>query len=212
MTQIIRDTTEGLERASTETYLFPASYSRDTNGVYLKVRDSLSVLSDISTFWATGFSGSIMSNPALIGAYTPITTTTRTTILDVLDKGTLTTVISPELAASNHRVTIWVTIDGVEQHWYAKIYTGDRLLLGGFEQGIIPVTSTVNDGKNGAGGPNDSGYYTIPPTLLLNPYQAIYKGVGIPFNTSLKVEVQLHDAGNPTAYHNNAGVIYVKTY
>lgn len=129
----------------------------------------------------------------------PVADTTEQTIIDVTgEAGVLTQVISPTISTANSDMIIKVTVDGVDKEFTGKLVTSgtDVLTLGGFRTWEAATASEANYGQQ-----NDGGYNTGQLSALLTPPQAIELGMGIPYETSIKVTVQGSDnltAGSAT--------------
>jgi len=188
-------------------YTFPVKTGQSSD-IHIKRSDTLTSTAADSSLFSFCFATTNGIGEYIKGAYLAVNTTNKTTIVETTGSGTLTHVLSPSVANGGDYISVWVTVDGKETEWYYRLSTNRRIILGGF-QGIpqAPITlAGVND-QGGIGSSADGGYNNV--ILLVNPYQAKYMNIGIPFATSLKVEVQMHTTANNTTIENNAGVTYV---
>ena len=138
------------------------------------------------------------------------TSTEYVTVLDVTGtSGILTHVFS---AAANNTTTqlIRLTVDGVETLYSHQAFPNYRMVLGGCLAATLPtITSTWNSSASD-GDYSDRGLVAGGSEhLMLSPEQTIIEGIGLPFNTSLKVETRTFSVAtsSPRAYR---AAIYVK--
>jgi len=213
MTQIVRDTSSPLSVLNPSPYFFPVLL-REGSKIHLKTSRTASVNADASSFFSTAFANEPIGTKSYVGSYLAISTTSRTTVMDVSAKGILTSVVGPESVSSGDYGSIWVTIDGVEYEWYNRLNAGKRIILGGTKSDGIPIKISDDVHQGGVGNGNDLGSRADlqMDSLLLTPAQSLYLGIGIPFETTLKVEVQLPTTANTTTTLNTAGANYAKLY
>ena len=168
--------------------IMPSYTVNNTSGLLLKNGQASNVGADAAGFWT-----------AIDLTHTPLgyetvklaaaANTTEQTILDITDVGVLTNVVAPELSGSG-TMTIRVTADGAVTTYVSEtIATGARFCIGA----ILGQDSTATAGDGaGFGARLDSGFaITSDFATLITPLQTLYLGgIGITFNTSLKVTIQ----------------------
>lgn len=177
------------------------------SGLYIKTNDTTFSTSGVTSFWTavdeskTPFGWESVS-------LTATADTTEQTIVDFSGAGVLTHIIPAELSASG-TMTVRVTADGTLTTFVSNTITDTiRYLIGSFP--LFSATGTAGDGA-GIGSAQDAGYVTAstPRALLTTSPQAIQEGgVGIVFNTSLKVTIQGSVNISASSFRGNAAVCY----
>jgi len=104
--------------------------------------------------------------------------------------GVLTTIVLPAPLATGI-ITCTISIDTDEDiiFTFNGALATQRCFIGGFLQGIEASASTTHGTSFGGG--NDSGYNISAVNLMLTPSQALNEGIGLKFNNSVTVKVQI---------------------
>jgi hypothetical protein len=176
--------------------------------VYIKANQSTIYNSEQSNFYSfisggtdeskKGFGGAVLAD-----AYC----TTKKTIVDIEGNGVLTHLISGNILNSPTTVTFTVTADGKE---YIITKEGNatnfRVGAGDFRY-FYPVNTA--SAVAGLGMYTDKGFNNTAGMYMPIPLVTATEGVvGIPFKTSLKVEVIASDYFNTAAIERNSSALY----
>jgi len=189
---------------------FPLLQIRTAN-LYTKNGSSGIYASTDANFWATDDYLHDYATAASVGAIFTSANDTQV-IVDISgESGILTHVVSPEVDVNND-ITITIERDGVATVYLAELTVGSsRAVMGGCKPGMYASVSNAISDNSMFGSYNDYGFTTYSGTsmLLIHPDQALYEGIGLPYENSLKVTIGATGAA-ATTYSRYAMVKFIR--